>query len=241
MRRAVLLLAIVMAWTGGRARAADRPPPGVRDRFVATRDAQALLAALPAGGPGATPWRDLALMATGQAPGPSQPDAEGLAALPSVVLALRELALDDATRAARKADHDGGAAAAWVHALVLLRHGDDVGAVSRLLAPPLFSWDRDAFSVSLVSMALAADDRQMLAAGARAGLERAAARLRIPAVVAMAQAASAVDPASAPQTLILAVRALRRARRYDTARQLLSLATRRGTCGTRASSRWRRR
>ena len=212
----LVLVAAVLGLAPRAATAADDLGPEARRRFLETRDAQALLAAFPADRAVSGPWLDLARMAAGRAPASLKPDATGLDALPAVVLSLRELALADADAAARRADSGGGVPAAWATALVLLRRGDDAGAVGRLLAPPLFAWDQDAFPLALLAAALHPDDRRML--------ERAAARLRIAAIVATAQAAVAVDPRSAARALVLAVRALRRGLRLDAAEDLLRFA-----------------
>ena len=76
----------------------------------------------------------------------------------------REIRPDDA------ADREGGRAAAWCQALVRLRRGDDAGAIGRLLAPPVFRWQEDAFGLALLGAALPPDDRRMLAAGGMAAL-----------------------------------------------------------------------
>jgi tetratricopeptide (TPR) repeat protein len=231
--KAVVLAAGLALWLGaGAARAGDAGPGGVpvaaRQRFLASRDPEALLAARPP--VTADPVWDLVLMAAGRAPASQPADAQGRAALPAVVLALRRLDLDGAEQAVQRADRGdrSGLPAAWVHALVLLRRGDDAGAVGRLLAPPLFAWDRDAFGLALLGVALQQDDRRMLAAGARAALLRAAARGRQEALVATAEAAAAVDRAEAPRALVLALRALRRSGRAEQARGLLAFAARVG-------------
>ncbi len=202
-------------------------------RFLRDRDVSALVASFDAATPPGE--RALALRAAhfrrvsvtdGDESPPAVPaDAQGRLALAHVVDALHTMDLTAARRALTRADRDGGGAAVvWASALVRARGGDDAAALSRLMAPPLFEWERDAFQLALLGAALSTQDRDMLAATGRMALLRAASRDRAPAVLAMSEALAALDPGSGAMHLTLGVRALRRAGDTRRMERLLAVA-----------------
>ena len=180
-----------------------------RAAFLASRDAAALHGALAGALPAGHAERTMAAWAAGVEPAPAEVRSEG-----GPVPALRALRAGDlpaARRAAARADLSGtGIALRWVGALLRVQSGDDAGALGRLMAPPGFRWSTDAYALALLGAALPDDARTVLMAAARQAVLRAAARGRVPALLQLAEALVAFDPARAARALVHTLRALRR-------------------------------
>jgi hypothetical protein len=223
---APVLLCLLGAGLGARPTAAAPDWTGAERTYLRTRDAGALLrvlephaATLPAG------MLDLARWASGlESSVEGETGSGAVAQLARVVGALRRADLPAARKALEAEDATRAVALAWTEALLRLRLGDDDAAVSRLLAPPLFEWQRDAFLLALVGAALPTDDRRLLAAGARGALERAAARSRATAVESVALALGALLPAEGRSACAFAVRVFRRSGQPTEAARVLEAA-----------------
>lgn len=221
----VVLIAAALIGSAGPA-AIGAPDLGTVERdFLRTRAADRLLSALDSQSTPPRPGlRALAAWAAGQPYDPRAEVGEGpVADLARAVAALRLHDLNGA-RKALGAAAPGGTTSAWTAALLHLRRGDDDGAMSLLLAPPLFTWQRDAFGLALLGAALPGDDRRMLAAGAMGALERCAARGRTLAVESMALALAALHPEPGRRAFVFALRTFRRGGQEEQAQRLLASA-----------------
>ena len=216
---AVLVLALCVG--GGHVSGDEAgPEQAVRVRYLKDRDGEALVAAVPAAHP--TGW--LAARAAGK-PTPAGFDATSPQAEASVVPTLIALAADDlpaARRASSRADQSSRAIdVRYVGALVRARGGDAAGAMGRLMAPPVYQGESDAFALALLGAAADPDDLAVLGDVLRRSVERAAARGRNAAVRALAEAALALRPPGLDRILVRALRALRRVEAIDEAQGLL--------------------
>lgn len=219
------LLFLMLPWACGPAAVAAPDLSAIEGNFLRTRDADRLLSELEAvSTPLPAGLRVLAGWAAGQPLDSRTELGQGsVADLARAVAALRQQDLP-AAREASKASDQGGTPRVWVAALLHLRRGDDDGAMSLLLAPPLFTWQRDAFGLALLGAVLPGDDRRMLAAGALGALERSAARGRSSAVESMALALAALHPKPGLRAFVFAVRTFRRAGHNEHAQRLLASA-----------------
>lgn len=220
--RTTLVVWVLLGLLGGGAGFAEDggPEQAVRVRYLKDRDAEALVAAVPAAHP--TGW--LAARAAGQPP-PAGFDASTPRAEASVVPTLIALGADDlpaARRASSRADQSSRAIdVRYVGALVRARGGDAAGAMGRLMAPPVYQGTGDAFALALLGAAAEAEDLAVLGDVLRRSVERAAARGRNAAVRALAEAALALRPPGLDRILVRALRALRRVEAIDEAKGLL--------------------
>ena len=207
--RAALLVGLLFAalpCPAGRVAVAAPDLSEIEREFLRTRAADRLLSALDAPSAPVSPGlRALAAWAAGR---PSDAPGEGeqgpVADLARAVAALRGQDPGGA-RTVLAASDRGGTSSTWVAALLHLRRGDDDGAMGLLLAPPLFTWRRDAFGLALLGAALPGDDRRMLAAGALGALERSAARGRTAAVESLALALAALHPKPGRRAFVFAL------------------------------------
>lgn len=227
VRSAVLagVLLALLPWPPGRQAVAAPELPGIERAFLRSRDAGRLVDALETVSPALPPGlRALAAWAAGRSLGPEFDLGAGAAAdLARAVAALRRQDLA-AARQALKGRDPGGTPSTWMAALLHLRRGDDDGAMSRLLAPPLFAWQRDAFGLALLGAALPGDDRRVLAAGALRALERSAARGRVSAVESLTLALAALHPQPGRRAFVFALRTFRRGGHSAYAQRLLASA-----------------
>ena len=212
----------LLSGTGVRPVSAAPDLEATQRAYLRTRDAARLLTdlraqtgSLPAG------LLDLARWAAGREAALEGEEGMGpVSDLARVVGSLRRFELAEARAALKEVDPRRVQALAWCDALLRLRVGDDDAAVSRLLAPPLFDWNRDAFLLALTGAALLPEDRRLLAAGAIGALERAAARNRASAVESLALALAALDGEAGREALAFALRVLRRSGRPEAATAL---------------------
>lgn len=208
-RAAALLVVLAAVLPAGRPVCADEAALArAKARYLATRDAAALLQALRAA-PGEVAPEVLAIAAwaAGETPG-----TDGRIALVEAVAAMRRGDVSPARRLVARAESETpGAKATWLGALVRMRAGDDAGAQGRLMAPPLFHWEDDAFDLALLGAALPLGDLDVLLSLGERTLRRASARARTPALVSTALALVAFDRERGPASVALAMRALRRA------------------------------
>lgn len=227
--RCITLLGILLGLAAGAglsAARADGDLATARCRFVRDRDACALRDAFY--GARATDERAatdarLAMLACDASVTPAATSGAGYAALPSLVVALREMDLAAAGEAAERMGKER--IGAWMRALVLARRGDDAQAVEELLAPPdPVPLDVEAvlFPLALLGAVLPPDDRLLLAGTAREALLEVCRRGQVDRVVPLARCVAALDSVLGPECICLAARALRRAGRLQEAGALLA-------------------
>jgi hypothetical protein len=196
------------------------PPP--RERFLADGDARALAAAL---GSSADPRdREDAAMAAlaadpaARAPAGAPAPARAVSALRDLDLARARAALPREPQAPARAD------AAFLHAIVRARAGEDEAAARLLLDAPAADDVGSRAGLRLLGLAVPDDDAALLSGVARLGVLRGAALARDDAPARIAASAVAFHPGHAAGVVSVAARALRRAGAPDDARRVLDAA-----------------
>ncbi|MCC7139634.1 MAG: HEAT repeat domain-containing protein [Planctomycetes bacterium] len=215
-RRALLLLSALTAALP--ARLARGEDVAARARFVADRDARALLGSLEASADASDrTWLPVVRLAADPA---ARTDAtSGLAAL---LDALRTLDL-----AAARRHLDGMRTRAddpllpWLDAVVAERGGRDDDAVRRLLDARTDP-ERAAFPLAVLGAALPGDDRDALVALVRRASVLALASGRLDDAGPLARAAAAVDRGAGDGVRLVVARGLRRVGREGDARAMLA-------------------
>lgn len=190
--------------------------PTPRERYWKDGDAVALAAALSTGTDPAD-REDAALARLAADRRATTGAGADVPALARGVDALRRADLDGARAACSIGDvttsERDGVRRSWFAALCHARRGRDDEALRRLVDGPVPVLSRDGASLAIFAAALPDDDRELLGGLLRAALARAGSLGRADVVVALAEAATAIDANDGALALVYGARILRRAGR----------------------------